>query len=157
MKKFLIIPAVIVLLYSCTNKNEDYIFKYSLESISNYKVTLTFNRKDSTCAIQEFNYFFDNMEKRRRPLTFTGKLSKPDYDRFTDLISGSKLLKLKDNYGFENATDATGAIIYQISYITGHQEKYITIKPSANDNNFSSTFLQLINFCNQKIRLIKSK
>lgn len=155
MKKFLIIPVLIILLYSCKN-SEEYIFKYNLESINNYKVTLTINQKDSTYALQEFNYFFDNMEKKRKPLILNGKLSKTDYDRFNDLISKSKLMNLKDSYGFENTGDATGSIIYQISYLTKSKEKYITIKPSGNDNQFSSSFINLINFCNQKIRVLKS-
>lgn len=131
--------------------SENFAFKYSKESINNYKVEFQLN-PDSTYKIGLYNYFFDNYERAKRPQYKEGKLSKKEYEIFNELIDKSDIKRMKDSYGFDNTTD--NSIIYMFELTRGGKTKYVTINANTNHKFFNS-FNRLIeytsNFINEKI------
>lgn len=130
---------------------ENFAYKYSMESINNYKVEFQLN-PDSTYKIGLYNYFFDNYERTRRPKYKEGKLSKEEYKIFKELVNKSDIKKMKESYGFNNATKNN--VIYMLELTHGSKTKYITINADTN-RKFSKDFNRLIeytsNFINEKI------
>ena len=55
---------MLICLCACENKKElkDFSFTYSMESVDNYKMMVTFDSKKNY-KLEEYNYFFDNFAK----------------------------------------------------------------------------------------------
>lgn len=128
---------------SCKREVKPFTFSYSMESVNNYKVMLSFG-SDKQYRVERYNYFMDNFAHKRDPKIVDGVMTEEEYDRLATLVAESDLLSMKDSYGFEQApTGALGDVVYQISYTCGGEEKYISIR-STEDQRFSNAFVKLV-------------
>lgn len=128
---------------SCKREVKPFTFSYSMESVNNYKVMLSFG-SDKQYRVERYNYFMDNFAHKRDPKIVDGVMTEEEYDRLATLVAESDLLAMKDSYGFEQApTGALGDVVYQISYTCGDEEKYISIR-STEGQRFSNAFVKLV-------------
>ena len=144
-KNWLAVVGVLLILCatSCKREIKPFTFSYSMESVNNYKVMLSFG-SDKQYKVERYNYFMDNFAHKRDPKIVDGVMTEEEYDRLATLVAESDLLSMKDSYGFEQApTGALGDVVYQISYTCGGEEKYISIR-SAEGQRFSNAFVKLI-------------
>jgi hypothetical protein len=151
--KLLLVFFLAFIMLSCY-KEKTFTFKYSIETFSNLKTTLIFNKADSTFNLEELNFYFDNIEGKKKPVYRSIKLSKEDYSLILEKIENSRLFGMKDSYGMSEVNNVSDKIILQLFYVSERREKYITIRLS-NNNSFSKEFIDLISYCNQKITEIK--
>jgi len=113
------------------HKPTDFSFRYSMESVNNYKMVLTFG-SDKSYSIEEHNYFMDSHTNRYAPVVHKGTLTDVELEEFRTLLAGCRLFAMKDSYGFDDATnDALSNIIYQIDYVADGKEKMISIRSSS--------------------------
>ncbi len=139
---------ILLAAFGCSNHKplDEFTFLFSMESADNYKTEFLLN-SDSTYKISKYNYFFDNFESKRKPLYIEGRLSPHQFYTIQQLLTKSRLFKMKDDYGFseEENSSALTDVIWQISLNTSENQKFITIKPSRK-LQFSRPFLELIDF-----------
>lgn len=128
---------------------KDFTYRYSMESINNFKVEFQLN-PDSTYRIGRYNYFFDKYEGKSRPLVKEGKLTQDEFDRFAKLIEGSKLGKMKDAYGFDRKGDIDNNIIYVIELKRDDQSKFVSVNNNT-DEHLPDGFNRLIAFTGEFI------
>lgn len=157
-KRFLFLSLTCILMglifVGCNKRPAEYQFSYSMESVDNYKIVVTFN-SDKTYKIEEFNYFLDNQANIRAPKIKDGNLTDEEYELASDKIFNANLFNMDDTYGFDNEDRSTlGDIIYQFYLTRDGEEKYISIANGSNQK-FSSSFLELIDFINDFIRTNK--
>lgn len=155
VKVFLGILCVFCLV-GCGNSSDlqDFTYTYSMESIHHFKVEFQLN-PDSTYKIGRYNYFFDKYEGRARPLYKEGKLTWDEFDTFRELITGSRLEKMKDAYGFDQNGNTDNSIVYILELKQGGKSKFVSVNAGANER-FSTHFTRLIeftgNFINDRIK-----
>lgn len=131
----------------CKKELKDFSFSYSMESVDNYKLMVTFG-SDKTFRVEEYNYYMDNFAKKRNPKFLDGTLSDEEYATLEPLLRKCNFFKMKDSYGFEKAADnGLGDIMYQVSFTTEGKEKFISIRNS-DTSQFSPSFVKLIGFIN---------
>ncbi len=144
-----ILSVILIFLSGCSNKKEleEFSFTYSMESVDNYKMVVTFD-SDQNYKLEEFNYFFDNMANKKDPKISEGKLTDKEFEEIQKLLSKSKLFEMEDSYGFDKEYNRDlGDIMYQISFSTKDKDKFISIR-SAENQQFSSEFMNLIGYIN---------
>lgn len=149
--KIFVCVLVITLLIGCKNSADvkDFTYRYSMESVGNYKVEFEMN-SDSTFRLIQNNYFFDKFEGTSRPVKKEGVLNKQEYDKFFELINKSNINKMKDAYGFEESDDFDNSIVYIIELFQNQQSKFVSINASTRQK-FSNAFTQLIEYTNEFI------
>lgn len=123
---------------------KDFTYRYSMESINNFKVEFQLN-PDSTYQIGQYNYFFDKYEGKAKPIFKEGKLTRDEFDRFAGLITGSQLEKMNDSYGFDRGGDTDNSIIYVIELKHNEQSKFVSVNSSM-DEYLPDSFNRLITF-----------
>lgn len=135
----------VLLLLGCNRKPEltDFSYTFSMENVNNFKSEFQLN-PDSTYQINQYNYFFDNFEGKRRPLVKEGKLTTDEFNTFKKLIEGSRLNQMKDSYGFENPAKENN-IIYMIQLTTGGLTKYVSVNADTPEK-FPKDFTELIKY-----------
>ena len=144
-KTWLVIVGLFLILCvtSCKREVKPFTFSYSMESVNNFKVMLSFG-SDKQYRIERYNYFMDNFAHKRDPKIVEGVMTDEEYDRLATLVVESDLPSMKDSYGFEQEpTGALGNVVYQIAYTCGGDEKYISIR-SAEGQRYSDTFVELV-------------
>lgn len=140
-----------ILFLGCNSKNsessrgsltemEEYTYKFSMESLGNYKVDFQLN-PDSTYQINQQNYFFDRYSGTGNPTSRQGKLTADEFDQFDKLVRESDLYGMDDSYGFDDNTDSS--IMYIIELREGENVKYVSVNPEV-AHNFSVEFTDLI-------------
>jgi hypothetical protein len=143
--------AVLMLCAGCRKNLTEFTFIYSMESVNNYKLLLTF-KGDKTYKIEEYNYFLDNHAKRQAPIIRESVLTEEEYNEVVNHLSACNFFKMKDSYGFEKEADPElSDVMYQITFITDGKEKYISIRNS-DDNLFPSSFINLLKHINTFLR-----
>lgn len=136
-----------VCLSSCKKELKDFSFSYSMETVANYKLAVSF-KSDKTFRLEEYNYYMDNMDGIKRPKIVEGKLSDEEFNALVPLLVDCDFFGMEDSYGFEKeAHPIFSDIMYQISFITEGKEKYISIR-NTNIKEFSSSFLDVLDFIN---------
>ena len=136
-----------ICLTSCKKELKDFSFSYSMETVANYKLAVSF-KSDKTFRLEEYNYYMDNMDGIRRPKIVEGTLSDQEYDTLKPLLTDCDFFAMEDSYGFEKeAHPIFSNIMYQISFSTENREKYISIR-NTNIKEFSSSFLNVLDFIN---------
>ncbi|WP_418892640.1 hypothetical protein [Limibacterium fermenti] len=150
IKTILLFIVSLFLICGCNSYSDNlpFTYKYSIESMGNFKVNFELN-SDSTYKISQFNYFFDRLEGRKRAFLKDGKLTKQEFITFQTLISASKIERLKDTYGFEDAASER-EIIFMIELIRNGKSKYVSIN-SHTSNKFPKHFPDLIKHTNEFI------
>lgn len=123
---------------------ESFVYKFSMESVGNFKVEFQLN-PDTTFSIVRNNYFFDKFEGKNRPMKIDGVLNEAEFDTFEELISESNIHKLKDSYGFSDNENSDNSIIYIIELTQKGKSKFVTIN-SGTTHRFSDQFTELINY-----------
>ena len=156
-KKWLAVVGLLLILcaISCKREVKPFTFSYSMESVNNYKVMLSFG-SDKQYRVERYNYFMDNFAHKRDPKIIDGVMTDAEYNRLATLVAESDLLSMDDSYGFDNApTGGLGDIVYQISYTCGGEEKYISIR-STEGQRYSDAFVELVReitrFNNEKLK-----
>ena len=147
---YLVISFVLLGCYSKKNENdstrlaemEEFTYKFSMESVGNYKVDFQLN-PDSTFQIEQQNYFFDRYAKKNAPNSRQGTLSSEEFARFDKLIRESDLYSMDDSYGFDENSD--NSIIYLVELQGGDDVKYVSINVET-EHRFSYEFTELIEF-----------
>ena len=130
---------------SCKKELKDFSFSYSMESVDSYKLVLQFN-DDQTFRLEEYNFYMDNMEKKRDPKIVEGKLTEDEFKALKPLLANCDFFDMKDSYGFEKEPDPVFSdIIYQISFSTEGKEKYISIR-NTKTSEFSSSFIEVLDY-----------
>lgn len=112
---------------------KDFTYRYSMENINNFKVEFQLN-SDSTYQIGQYNYFFDKFEGKARPLLKDGKLTKDEFDMFSQLIASSKLEKMDDSYGFDRDGDADNSIVYMIELKQNEKSKFVSVNTNTGEH-----------------------
>lgn len=128
---------------------KDFTYKYSMESINNFKVEFQLN-PDSSYRIGRYNYFFDKYEGKSRPLVAEGKLTQEEFDMFAKLIAGSKLEKMNDSYGFNRSGDTDNSIIYMTELKQNEKSKFVSVN-AGTDEHLPDGFNRLIAFTGEFI------
>lgn len=145
-----------ILLVSGCNQNksiEEFTYKFSMESIGNFKSEISVN-PDLSFTVFQTNQFFDKFDGTYRPININGTLSDDEYNNLKSLLEKARIQKMKDSYGFgENESNSDKTILYNIELEHDDIHKYITINLKA-DHQFSSKFIELIEYTN---KLIESK
>lgn len=143
-------------LTSCNEKQTDFLFTYSMESVDNYKIAVTV-KGDKSYKIEEYNYFMDNQANRKDPKIKEGIFAEEEFSEMRDRIFRSKLLKMDDAYGFQDGVNPDlGGIMYQIYFASGGDEKYISIAYDK-DVKFPSAFVDLVSYLNDFLSKNKIK
>lgn len=128
---------------SCKRADKPFTFSYSMESVNNFKVMLSFD-SDKKYRVERYNYFMDNFAHKRDPKIVEGVLTDKEYDRLATLVNEADLLSMEDSYGFDKApTGGLSDIVYQLSYTSGGEEKYISIR-STEGQRYSDAFVELV-------------
>jgi len=141
----LMLAALLCVCGSCRKGVENFSFSYSMESVNNYKVSVSF-QSDKTYRIEEINFFMDNHANRRAPVIREGVMTDSEYNELAKLLSASDLFGMADSYGFEKEYDRDlGDIMYQLDFTSGGREKFISIRNSERQL-FSAPFLQLLKY-----------
>ncbi len=128
---------------------KDFTYRYSMESIGNFKVEFQLN-PDSTYQIGQYNYFFDKYEGKARPLLKEGILTQEEFDMFTGLIAGSKLEKMDDAYGFDREGDDNNVIVYMVELKQDEKSKFVSVNNNT-DEHLPDGFNRLIAFTGEFI------
>jgi len=146
-----ILPATALLLMflfsGCNRQPEQFALTYTMESAENYKMSIEID-KDRRYLIRQQNIFFDKYAGIERINTSEGQMTDEEYDQLSELVSVSRLFKMKDAYGFKQESDPDNpfdGFIYQIIFTEGKKTKYISIRDNPT-NRFPDTFLQLLRF-----------
>ncbi len=126
------------------NKLTSYTYRYSMESINNFKVELQLN-PDSTYQIGRHNYFFDKYKGETQPQYMSGVLTGIEFDTFTNLIDRSELEKMEDAYGFDHNGTVENNLMYMIELRQNETSKFVIVNPEANDP-LPAKFYRLIVF-----------
>lgn len=135
--------SLILCVTSCKQEMKPFSFSYSVESVNNFKVMLSFD-SDKHYKVERYNYFMDNFAHKKDPKILEGELTDEEYETLAHWIDKSDLFSMEDSYGFEqSASDSMGDIVYQISLVSGGKEKYISIR-SQEGQRFSNAFIQLV-------------
>ncbi len=153
-----ILSVMLICLSGCSNKKEfeEFSFTYSMESVDNYKMVVTFD-SDQNYKLEEYNYFFDNMANKKDPKISEGKLTDKEFGEIQKLLSKSKLFEMEDSYGFDKEYNRDlGDIMYQVSFSTKDKDKFISIRTTENQQ-FSSGFISLIGYINTFINSHKKE
>ena len=132
---------------SCGQSLDDFTFSYTVESVNNYKLVLTFN-SDSTYQVEKYNYYMDNFEKKRRPEIQKGRLTAGEFESLKQKLEASRLFSMNDAYGFgddETTVSGSSAILHQVYIRADGKEKFVTCKESA---KLPVSFIDLIQFVN---------
>ncbi|MBF6597375.1 MAG: hypothetical protein ITF98_04020 [Fermentimonas sp.] len=121
---------------------EEFTYKFSMESVGNYKVDFQLN-PDSTFQIEQQDYFFDRYAKKSSTNSRLGTLSSEEFAKFDKLIRESDLYSLVDSYGFDENSD--NSIVYLVELHSGDDVKYVSINVET-EHRFSNEFTELIEF-----------
>lgn len=149
LKNRLLLSSILFLaLLGCSNKSElkEFTYRYSMESIANYKVEFQLN-PDTTFHIIQNNYFFDRYDGISKPKEVNGVLSDNEFNSFVKLIEKSDIEKIKDSYGFENNTDNDNSMLYIVELNRNGKSKFVTVNLEEN-NGLSKEFNEMIAFTN---------
>lgn len=146
--RILIATLFALVITSCTSTTsiDNFTFTYSMESVNNFKIEFQL-KSDSTYKISQYNYFFDNFEKMKKPILTEGKLNNDEFSTFKKLLEQSNIPDMKDSYGFEDSTKNTSEITYLIGLEQNEESKFISINTNS-IHSFSSKFSELISLTN---------
>ena len=117
-----------IVVLSCTGCKRDYqTFQYTftLESVSNYKLTFAFSDKKEY-RTEVANYFMSR--GMGEPTVKAGLLTEEQYAYFYGLLKESDLFSMKDSYGFEEETGNENDLLAQITFTADGKTKYISIR-----------------------------
>ena len=150
MKKthLLIATLFTIIFIGCTPTStiNDFTYIYSMENVNNFKIEFQLN-SDSTFKITQFNFFFDNFEKSKKPVSTEGTLNSEEFFKLKKLIEQSNIGEMKDSYGFDDKTAEESDIMYMIELQQGEESKFVSI--NVNDiTTFPMKFNELISFTN---------
>ena len=81
---------------SCKRADKPFTFSYSMESVNNFKVMLSFD-SDQKYRVERYNYFMDNFAHKRDPKIVEGVLTDEEYDRLATLVNEADLLSMEDS------------------------------------------------------------
>lgn len=153
MRNTIAIIAILNIILACCNnpKIEDYTFKYSMEYVNSYKIECTIDSKTSSYTIIEYNYLFDNINKKREPILINGTISEKESKSIKSYIENAQLFKLEDYYGFKEPSE----FICQSHIITPDKEKFIT--SSYVSEQLPKEYVSLISFMNKFISKYKKE
>ena len=147
--------ALVILFTGCRKQLKDFSFSYSIESVGNYKQTVSFN-SDKIYKIETHNYFMDNFAKRKAPVIVEGVMTEEEFKEARKRLQSINFYKMKDSYGFEKEVGDLGNIMNQIYFSSKGKEKYISIR----DTRFEELpkgYSKLIDFINHFISTHKAE
>lgn len=147
----LIITVLIISLTGCKQNINNFTFTYTLESVNNYKVKVTFNDKKDY-IIEEYTYFFDRMSGKHEPKEVSGKLSEEEFSSIKNMIENSQIFCLRDSYGFDQNSD----ILFQVNLEADGKEKFVLMREIDN-KELPKDFVQLIKYINEFIGKYKKR
>ena len=147
MKKILLLLCFsmcsILLFTMCHKDFETFEYTFSIESVSNHKMTFSFdNQKKYRTEVQ--NYFMDRRAHTSEPQIETGILTDEQYNHLYGLIKNSDLFEMEDMYGFEEGTKDEEGLLTQIVLTADGETKYITIR-NLFRQRFSNSVQELLN------------
>ncbi|MDD4415697.1 MULTISPECIES: hypothetical protein [Proteiniphilum] len=143
--KLSIVAIAIFMFAGCKRSNPelmDFTYKFTMESIGNYKVEFQMN-SDSTYKIEQNNYFFDKYEGVSRPVVRQGNLTTEEYIELRELVSKSGINDMRESYGFEKNNNLQNSILYIIELVQNGQSKFISINANGGER-FPDDFNRLI-------------
>lgn len=142
---------LVVLVYGCNVGTEltDFTYKYSMESVCNFKVEFQLN-SDSSYVITRENYYFDRFEGVRRPIEKEGIATKSEFDEFRKLIRSSKIANMEDAYGLEEEENSGNSVLCTVTLTQDGKSKCIFINAGTRQH-FPKKFIALIEHTNNYI------
>lgn len=148
---FIIVTLLAIIISCCTSKSTmgDFTYSYSMENVNNFKIEFQLNA-DSTFKITQYNFFFDNFEMTKKPISTEGSLNSEEFSTFKELLQQSNLKDMKDSYGYDEKTASESDILYMIELKQDEKTKYVSINASG-DNTFPKEFTELIAYTNSII------
>jgi hypothetical protein len=123
-----------IILTGCSPTPTNYTIAFTLESIENYKMTLEIDAQRNY-TLRRQNLYFDAHANRENIHVATGQLTPDDAAALDKLIAAARPFRLKDAYGFDQATDPNNpfdGILYQIIYTEKARTKSITVSINPN-------------------------
>ncbi len=144
----IIITLFAIIITGCTSKPAmgNFTYSYSMENVNNFKIEFELNA-DASFKITQYNYFFDNFEKAKKPISTEGILNNKEFSSFKELLQQSNLEDMEDSYGYDAETTSESDIIYMIELKHADKTKYISINASG-ANTFPEKFTELIAYTN---------
>ena len=143
---------LLILFLTGCDKPKEFTLIFTMESVNNYKISMELD-KDKNYLIRQQFIFFDTYAGRERINTSEGRMTDEDYEQLSELVSSSRLFKMKDAYGFDREADEDSQhidVIFQLIYAEGRKIKYISIRTNPADR-FPESFLQLLTFLNNYV------
>lgn len=128
---------------------KDFTYKYSMESVCNFKVEFQLD-SDSSYVIMRENYLFDRFEGKHRPVEKEGIATKSEFDEFRKLISDSNISKMEDAYGFTDGENSDNAVLYMVTLTQNGKSKSVFIN-AGTKQHFPKKFIALIEYTNNFI------
>lgn len=143
---YFIIATLLVVFSGCTTTPplNDFTYTYSMENVNNFKIEFQLN-SDATFKITQYNFFFDNFEKSKKPFTTEGTLESNEFSTFKQLLQQSNIHEMDDSYGFDENTASEADILYMIELKQDGKSKYVSINDN-DANSFSEKFTELISY-----------
>ena len=143
---YFIIATLLVVFSGCTTTPplNDFTYTYSMENVNNFKIEFQLN-SDATFKISQYNFFFDNFEKSKKPFTTEGTLESNEFSTFKQLLQQSNIHEMDDSYGFDENTASEADILYMIELKQDGKSKYVSINDN-DANSFSEKFTELISY-----------
>lgn len=129
--------------------SKDFTYKYSMESVCNFKVEFQLN-SDSSYVITKENYFFDRFEGKHNPVEKEGTATKSEFETFRKLIRDSKIDKMEDAYGFNEEKNSGNSVLYMVTLTQNGKSKSVFIN-AGTKQPFSKKFIALIEYTNSYI------
>jgi hypothetical protein len=130
---------------SCNDTNVPFAITFSMESINNYKATVSIDSAGNY-TISRQNYFFDSQSGTNNYASKKGQLNAEEYTELKRVVAGSDLTSMKDSYGFEAEPaqdDPYATLLYQIQYTEAGRTKNITIRPGQKQK-YDKDFVRLL-------------
>lgn len=145
---FIIVTLFAIIITSCTStpSMDDFTYMYSMENVNNFKIEFQLNA-DASFKITQYNYFFDNFEMKKKPITTEGTLDSDEFSSLKKLLQQSKLEDMEDSYGFDEKTASVDDITYMVELKQDGKTKYVSINASG-ATSFPAKFTELIAYTN---------
>lgn len=145
---FIIVTLFAIIISSCTSTPTmgDFTYNYSMENVNNFKIEFQLNA-DASFKITQYNFFFDNFENTKKPISTEGSLDNDEFSTFKNLLQESNLENMEDSYGFDEISASEADILHMLELNQDGKSKFISINATGADP-FPEKFTELIAYTN---------
>jgi len=133
MRLFIISILFAVFLFAgCQTNPKAFSLGFTIESVNVYSLSVEID-KDRNYRIRQQSMLAGNIDPNENDNTSLGIISEEDYAKLSELIAGSRVLKMKNNYGIIdvdsiNPDEAFSEISYHFIFREGRKNKHVAFR-----------------------------